>query len=87
MTPNEQSPRSYQIIAIDRVHCWSAHRRFQDLSIQSFISTGEPLKVEISDPQTAVQVWSVIKQVTETRSELVEWLEHCWQMPHRSHKL
>lgn len=81
MIPNDQSFNSYQIIDIERVHCWSAHRRFQDLSIQSSLSTGEPLKVEISDPQTAVQVWSVIKQITETRSELIGWLEDCWQIP------
>lgn len=81
MMPNKQSPHSYQIIDIDRVHCWSAHRRFQELSIQSSLSTGEALQVEISDPQTAIQVWSVVKQITGTRSELIEWLEYCWQIP------
>ncbi|MEM8721056.1 MAG: Asr1405/Asl0597 family protein [Cyanobacteria bacterium P01_G01_bin.39] len=81
MTPNESNFNNFQIIEIDRTESWFAYRRFQDLAIASSISTGQPLRVEISDPQTAVQVWSVIKQVTGSRSELIDWLENCWSMP------
>ncbi|MEM9508589.1 MAG: Asr1405/Asl0597 family protein [Cyanobacteria bacterium P01_E01_bin.35] len=81
MIPDESSLINFQTIEIDRTACWSVYRRFQDLSIESFISTGKPLQVKIDAPQTAVQVWSVIKQVTGSRSELIDWLEHCWEMP------
>lgn len=81
MTPEKSSLTNFQTIEIARTESWSAYRRFQDLSIQSHISTGTPLQVEISNPQTAVQVWSVIKQVTGSRSELIDWLDHCWEIP------
>ena len=84
MTPNESNLSKYQTIEIDRTNCWSAYHRFQDLAIESCLSTGKPLQVKISDPRTAVQVWSVIKQVTGSRCELIDWLEHCWQIPVRS---
>lgn len=81
MTPNESNLINFQTIEIARTECWFAYRRFQALAIASSISTGQPLRVEINDPQTAIQVWSVIKQVTGSRSELIDWLEHCWEMP------
>ncbi|MGD1922415.1 MAG: Asr1405/Asl0597 family protein [Pleurocapsa sp.] len=86
MKPKESNLNKFQIIEIARTESWSAYRRFQDLSIQSSISTGQPLRVEIKDPQTAVQVWSVIKQVTGSRSELIDWLEDCWEMPIRNYQ-
>ncbi|MEL6931151.1 MAG: Asr1405/Asl0597 family protein [Cyanobacteria bacterium J06600_6] len=84
MTPNELSLKDLQTIEIDRTESWFAYRRFQDLAIASSISTGQPLRVAVNDPHTAVQVWSVIKQVTGSRSELINWLEHCWEMPIKS---
>ncbi|MEM9274709.1 MAG: Asr1405/Asl0597 family protein [Cyanobacteria bacterium P01_F01_bin.143] len=84
MESERSQPTNYQIIKIDRSNCWSIYRRLQDLSIKCSLSTGKPLKVEVNDPQTAVQVWSVIKQVSSDRSELIDWLEDCWRKPIRN---
>ncbi|MEO1799634.1 MAG: Asr1405/Asl0597 family protein [Cyanobacteria bacterium J06629_2] len=85
MIPSESNLSNFQTIDIARTESWFAHRRFQDLAIASSISTGQPLRVEINDPQTAVQVWSVIRQVTGSRSKLIDWLEYCWEMPIRNY--
>lgn len=71
---------NYQIIKIERVNCWNIYRRLQDLSIKCSLATGKPLKVEINDPQTVIQVWSVIKQFKASRSESIEWLNSCWRI-------
>ena len=84
MEPDRSQSTNYQILKINRCHCWNIYRRLQDLSIQCSLSTGKPLEVAIKDPQEIVQVWSVIRQVTASRSELLNWLENCWKKPIRS---
>ncbi|WP_390883514.1 Asr1405/Asl0597 family protein [Kovacikia minuta] len=37
------------------------------------------LEVEVNTPLAALQVRSVIQQLTASRSELIDWLEDCWR--------
>jgi hypothetical protein len=37
--------------------------------------------LEVSDERAAVQLWSVVHQLSAPRTQLVAWLETCWRIP------
>ncbi|NEQ97518.1 MAG: hypothetical protein F6K30_12470 [Cyanothece sp. SIO2G6] len=64
---------------IDRIHRWSIYHRLLDLDIPCTCSMGQPLRVEVNHPSTAFQVWSVVRQITASRSDKIDWLNTCWR--------
>jgi hypothetical protein len=48
------------------------------LEIDCQCSTNEPLLVDLDSPTTLIQVWSVIRQSTAERHQLIDWLNGCW---------
>jgi hypothetical protein len=63
------------LIAITR---WEVYHRLQELEIPCECATERPLQASITTATAAIQVWSVVRQVTASRRELVTWLEDCW---------
>ena len=59
---------------------WDAFRRLQTLGIKCQCSTNEPLLIYLHSPTTVIQIWSVLRQCGASRSNLVDWLESCWEM-------
>lgn len=59
---------------------WQVYRRLQELAIPCECGTNQPLRYQIKDVTAAIQLWSVVRQLTVPRRELASWLEHCWQM-------
>jgi hypothetical protein len=57
---------------------WQVYRRLQELDIACHCGPHKPLKVEIRGAIAAAQIWSVTRQFTASRQELIDWLEHCW---------
>jgi hypothetical protein len=51
----------------------------RELDICCWCSSNQPLTVEVSDPNVAVQLWSVIRQLTASRQDLIQTLKQCWQ--------
>jgi hypothetical protein len=39
----------------------------------------EPLQVNLDSPRQAILFWGVVKHITGTRQELIQWLQQCWQ--------
>lgn len=66
-------------IAMNAVDRWSAYHRLQQLSIPCQCAQGQPLQVQIGTAIAAIQLWSVLRQITASRQEQIAWLEHCWQ--------
>jgi hypothetical protein len=67
-----------QVVAVNWADRWLVYRRLQELQIPCFCRTDRPLEVEIQDLRAAIQLWSVVKQVTASRYELIRWLDDCW---------
>ena len=65
-------------IQVNPIARWEIYYRLQDLSIPCICETGEPLQVCVQSTLEAVQLWSVVKHVTGSRHEQVEWLNTCW---------
>lgn len=79
MNPDEISSQFKQMV---EVHCedrWQVYHRLQELEIPCKCTCYQPLNVQINSALTAVQLWSVVRQVTAPRSVLVQWLENCWR--------
>lgn len=79
MKPSSSRPAANQIVEIAFADRWQVYRRLQELAIPCQCGTNQPLTVQIDHAATAVQLWSVVRQLTAPRRELVSWLEHCWK--------
>lgn len=58
---------------------WDVYHRLQELGILCECSLNNPLKVYLDSPEQVILFWGVVKQITATRLELIEWLQACWQ--------
>ncbi|WP_416665839.1 Asr1405/Asl0597 family protein [Egbenema bharatensis] len=69
-----------QIVAIDRCDRWQVHHRLQELDISCTCLSDGRLQVEVDYPIAAIQLWSVARHITASRSQLANWLERCWAL-------
>jgi hypothetical protein len=70
----------FEIQCADR---WQIYRRLQELEITCHCASYNPLKVEITGAIAASQIWSVTRQFTASRQELIDWIEDCWNSEQR----
>lgn len=68
-----------QFIQIKCDDRWQIYQRLQELMIPCWCLDDGSLQVKIDDPLIAIQVRSIIMQFTANRSQLLAWLEFCWQ--------
>ncbi len=59
---------------------WQVYHRLKALEIECSCQTDQPLQANLNNPKTAIQIWSVVKQCTANRQELINWLNQCWQI-------
>ena len=59
---------------------WQVYHRLKALEVECYCRMNEPLQAAPNSPQQAIQLWSIVKQVTNTRQELVDWLHQCWRI-------
>ena len=76
LSQESEDSHAVQVNWADR---WQVYQRLQELAVPCRCATGQPLLVRISDVTAAVQLWSVLRQFTSCRQDLVWWLERCWQ--------
>lgn len=80
MNPSSAELEPSQVIEVALADRWQVYRRLQELSIPCQCGTNQPLSAQINNVTAAIQLWSVVRQLTVSRSELAYWLEHCWRM-------
>ena len=59
---------------------WQVYHRLKAMEIECSCCMNEPLQAAPKSPQEAIQLWSIVKQVTSNRQELVDWLHQCWRI-------
>jgi hypothetical protein len=69
-----------QAITVKWAYRWEVFRRLEALEIDCQCSTNEPLLVKLDSPMTLIQIWSVIRQSTAERHQLIDWLNGCWKI-------
>ncbi len=80
MQSNNQRSRKQEIMTFQSSDRWQIYHRLQALDISCQCGTNKPLQVKVDDILTAIQLWSVAKQVTSPRRELIQWLNQCWKI-------
>ncbi len=79
LKPLSCQPEVKQIVEVNWADRWQVYQRLQELDIPCWCDTEQPLTVHIASVTAAVQLWSVLRQFTQSRQDLVWWLKHCWQ--------
>ncbi len=69
-----------QVIEISRCDRWQACQRLEELGIACHCREDGRLYAELNSPTTALQVRSVVWQLTAPRQKLIQWLEQCWRV-------
>ncbi len=69
-----------QLIAVQWQLRWPIYQRLTDLGVPCEYAPYQPLRVEVNSPLAALQVWSVVRQMSAPRETLIDWLEQCWQV-------
>jgi len=80
MNPLELDPEVREIVAVNLADRWQVYLRLQQLDIPCTCATNQPLRVQIQNVTAAIQLWSVMRQLTAPRGELIFWLDRCWQL-------
>jgi hypothetical protein len=80
VNPNEPTLQTEAMIEIQCDDRWQVYHRLQELDIVCQCGYRKPLKVQVNDVSTAIQVWSVVQQVTLSRQMLANRLECCWKI-------
>ncbi|MEL7224848.1 MAG: Asr1405/Asl0597 family protein [Cyanobacteria bacterium P01_D01_bin.36] len=66
---------------------WQVYQRLQSLDIDCKCGGFQPLEVSIQTPVEMLQLWSVVRHVSEPRAYLVDVLNRCWHIPQpKSHR-
>jgi len=57
---------------------WELFYRLRSLDIACDYRTGGPLTVCCNYPLASIQCWCILKRLTQTRAESIDWLKACW---------
>jgi hypothetical protein len=77
VSPHQETKKA---INVQWAYRWEVFRRLQALEIDCQCATNEPLLVNLDSPATLAQVWSVMRQSTAPRHQLIDWLNECWKL-------
>lgn len=75
---HDQQPS--RILSVKWAYRWEVYRRLKMLEIDCHCATNEPLLVNLYSPTTLVQIWSVVRQSSAERHQLIDWLNNCWHI-------
>ncbi|MBN3924106.1 Asr1405/Asl0597 family protein [Nostoc sp. NMS4] len=67
------------LVEVNWADRWQVYQRLEELNIPCSCAANQPLKVEISNPTAAVQLWSVVRRFTASRQDQILTLECCWK--------
>ena len=65
------------VVEVSWADRWQVYKRLQDLNIPSWCGSNQPLTVEITNTEAAIQLWSVMRQLNASRQDLICTLEEC----------
>lgn len=69
------------VLELDSIARWDVYNRLQELSIPCQCACGQPLRIDVKNPAMALQVWSVVRRLTQPRAKKIAALENCWKKP------
>lgn len=79
MKPFSSEVEEKYVVDVNWADRWQIYQRLQELDVPCWCEPNQPLKVEFLSPVTVVQLWSVMRQFTSSRQDLIDSLEINWQ--------
>lgn len=70
-----------EVATVSWAQRWQVYSRFQELEIPCHCAPNQALQVAVDNCTQAMQVRSVLWQLSAPRLEQVEWLMRCWKNP------
>ncbi|MEM6599134.1 MAG: Asr1405/Asl0597 family protein [Cyanobacteria bacterium P01_D01_bin.36] len=64
---------------------WQVYHRLQSLNIDCQCGGFQPLKVTLRTPTEAIQLWSIVRRVSQPRQVLIDSLTESWRAPTANH--
>ncbi|MBD2163588.1 hypothetical protein H6G04_04135 [Calothrix membranacea FACHB-236] len=83
MKSSSSEVESKHTLEVNWADRWQVYQRLQELEIPCWCESNQPLQVEISNPLAIIQLWSVMRQFTVSRKDIISSLEKSWLRPHR----
>lgn len=77
----DQSPENLTNIVVCCEDRWQVYHRLQELKISCQCSGFQPLTVNIQTATEALQLWSIVRRVSQPRRNLIRALAQSWQLP------
>ncbi|MEL6555205.1 MAG: Asr1405/Asl0597 family protein [Cyanobacteria bacterium J06621_11] len=71
-------PSEITVVCEDR---WQVYYRLQALGIDCQCSGFKPLKVALRTPTEALQLWSVVRSISQPKQVLINSIQQSWQAP------
>jgi len=81
MNSTQLNPGEGKIVQVNWIDRWLVYKRLQELEIPCCCAAQQPLRANIANCRDAIQLMSVVKQITASRQELIQNLERCWHQP------
>ena len=69
-----------EVLEVNSTLRWQVYQRLQELDVCCECNCHQPLKVDCQCYTDIIQIWSVVRQQTASRAELVGFLNSCWQL-------
>ncbi|MCL2937491.1 MAG: hypothetical protein O4803_13535 [Trichodesmium sp. St15_bin1_1] len=80
MNTFNQNQSTCEIVEVSCVDRWQVYKRLQELDIDCWCESEQPLQVYLKNTNEANQLESVLKQFTANRYELAQLLQSCWEV-------
>ena len=77
MNTFNQNQSTCEIVEVSCVDRWQVYKRLQELDIDCWCESEQPLQVYLKNTNEANQLESVLKQFTANRYELAQLLQSC----------
>ncbi|MDZ7956766.1 MAG: hypothetical protein RMY34_02465 [Aulosira sp. DedQUE10] len=74
---------SKHILEVNWADRWQVYQRLQELDVPCLCESNQPLQVEINSPLAIVQLWSVMRQFSVSRQDIISSLEKSWLRDNR----
>jgi hypothetical protein len=59
---------------------WQLYNRLLELEVECYCSGSQPLQMHLAGAFSAIQAWSVLRQMYASPERLRQWLNQCWQL-------
>ena len=80
MNTFNQNQSTCEIVEVSCVDRWQVYKRLQELDIDCWCESEQPLQVYLKNTNEANQLESVLKHFTANLYELAQLLQSCWEV-------